>query len=402
MSVSSFDFDKFSLSSDDESSNEEYTQDKKIKNSKKHEDCSDDEFNNYEIIENYIYDAEIDTDTKVKKTKENNANTFLILLNEEKQKLSVQEYNKTKYMLNISSMNIPRYIMMSQTNKPCKNCGINIEQKITHSFIKILEKDYFLCFVCKDKFLKNLNFEIEKQFIKMKSDGIFNLEIQSGDQTKCAENKICENFEKTTNYQKYNINKFGILLENFLCYDLVEKIINDILEKAFNNIKFNKPYLNIKIYDFNMGDYRFTNMSRIKSLLKSESVIKIDEDNYKFTKEEFGNHYEYKAKAENKCICCNTEFNLLKFKLAIAKHNVKINHIIKKYENLHYLLYSVCTLCQKLCDKIQNDCITYFVKLNKLKNFDQVIDLHTKNATFINFIKEYNDKFFELLKLSEK
>ena len=310
-----------------------------------------------------------------------------------KKTISTTEPDKFKYMVNIANIDIPKYIIVSHTNKPCANCKINIEHKINSSFVKILDKDYFLCFSCKEKFLANIDFMVYKKFLTMKENNDF---VSS---TANIEEFI--KFNKLIELQKANLNKFAFFLENYMPDDNVKNIVDIITNEAFYNIKFNKPYLNIKIYDFDMSDYRFTNMARIKSLLKNGSVIKIDDENYKFTKDEFGNHYEYKAKAENKCIRCDTELNLNKFKLAVTKHNIKINHIIKKYENLHYLLYAVCTNCQKICENVQNDCIKYFMSLGKFKNFNEVIDNQIENNNVINFLKNYNDKFFQLLTVSK-
>jgi len=390
MSVSSFDFDKFSLSSDDENDNDynnveivrkNYIYDAELKTEKENELCS------YEYSEDKL-NKQVEKNKQFKKKRDNNTDVFLNLLDEEK-KVFMPETDKSKYMIHIANMDVPKYITSSHTNKPCTNCGVNIEQKINLSFIKILDKEYFLCFSCKDKFLIDINCIINEKFVKLKENNEYS--------SIASNTEDFLDFEQSIKLQKHNLNKFAYFLEKIMSEDDVKCIVNEIADTAFNNIKFIKPYLNIKIYDFDMGDYRFTNMSRIKSLLKNGSVLKIDNENYKFTKEEFGNHYEYKAKAENKCIRCKTELNLIKFKLAVTKYNVKINHIIKKYENLHYLLYAVCTNCQKICDKIQNDCIKYFIKLDKLNNFNEVIDTQIERNVIIDFLKIYNDKFFQLL-----
>lgn len=392
MSVSSFDFDKFSLSSEDENNGD-------------YEEINIDSISR----KNYIYDAELENENndndifsyeyehnqQTKQNKQNNTDVFLNLLDaylklaSETEQEEFKKKINLKYMLNISNIDIPKYIIGSRTNKPCANCKINIEQKINNSFVKILEKDYFLCFTCKDKFFININSSIENKFLEMKDNNEFLI---------CTRNiEEFKKFEQLIELQRHNLNKFAYFLEIYMSEDQVKNIINKITDTAYDNIKFNKPYLNIKIYDYDMSDYRFTNMARIKSLLKNKSVSKIDNENYKFTNKEFGNHYEYKAKAENKCICCKTELNLNKFKLAVTAHNVKINHIIKKYENLHYLLYAVCTNCRIICDKIQIDCIKYFIELEKVKNFNEVIDVEIEKNNIIDFLKSYNDKFFELL-----
>jgi hypothetical protein len=375
MSVSSFDFDKFSLSSE---GNDKHTDDYDDVYNEEYGENPDDNTR----IKNYTYDVE-----KEKEKKEQNANSFLSLLETQ----AKENNEKKKYMTCVADYQIPKYIIGSRTNKPCVNCKINIEQKINLSFIKILETNYFFCFTCREKFLININSLIEKKFIEMKTNNSFSCPLSHTNEQELGK------FEKLIASQKYNLNKFAFFLENYFSINQVKEIINIVAQVAFDDIKFIKPYPNIKIYDFDMSDFRFTNESRIKSLLKTNFITKIDDTNYKFTNEEFGNHYEYKAKADNKCICCGTELNLIKFKLASTSQNLQINHIVKKYENLKYLLYAVCTNCKKKCDRIQISCIKYFLELEHKKNLKEVVEVEKERDNLVNFFKNYNDKFFELL-----
>lgn len=401
MSVSSFDFDKFSLSSEDNTDFEENN----IINT---------------IEKDYIYNTDMDgqinideqinnSNKKFKQTKDNNANVFLNILDTYIKSISTPEHEKIikfinlKYMMtigNISNIIIPKYILYCKTHTACANCEVNIEQRIGDSFMKILKKDYFLCFYCKHKFFNNIDCVIKKKFLKMKEENKFFLSVEQQVEEFNKFNKLIElhNYKNSKNI----LNKFGYFLENFMSDDEVKIIMEDIIKIAYDTIKINKPYANKKIFDFDMSYFRYTNMKRIKSLLKSDVISKIDDENYKFVKNEFGNHYEHRASASNKCICCETEFNLIKFKPAFAYNNVKINYIIHKYDNIHYLLYASCTNCIKLCNKIQTDCIHYFTELYKLNNLHEVINVENEKNNIINFFKIYDDKFFLLLNNSKK
>jgi len=367
----SFDFDRFSLSSDDndERNNENIFEEKNINK----------DFATHKM-------SNINKNKEINKEKKNVVNIFLDMLNKT---CETEDTSSTKYLPNILKFNIPKYITERITNVPCDNCKNNIWQRIGSSFTKILDKHYFLCCICKAKFITEINLLTHAKFEEMEKNNQYSV---------CTKNvKLYQSIKKLTETHKFNLNSFAHFLENFMSNSDINCIVMEITEKSFDNIKYIKPYPNIRIYNFDMEDYRFTNQSRVKSLLKNGFIEKIDDVNYKFLKEEYGNHYEYRAEATNKCINCKTELNLNKFRLEVTKYNKEFKNEINKYENIYYLLYAVCNGCVKHCDIVQKKCIKYFVELYKLKNFREVITQEINNKNISKFLKIYNDAFMELL-----
>ena len=377
-SEKSFDFDKFSLNSDVD---EEYDNENIFEESNIHTN-----FNMFDITDK----SEIINIDSVpdKKHKKNIVDTFLNMLDKNYETMKKMDTQNSKYQINILNLEIPKYIVDSRANIPCYNCKNNIEQKISCSFIKVLDKHYFLCYLCKDKFISGINSLIFEKFKEIKKNNNCLMCTKVTEQF--------QNFNDKITTRKYNLNKFSYFLEKIMPKSEVDVVIMEIVEKSFDNIKHIKPYPNIRIYNFDMKDYRFTNKSRIKSLLKNGFIEKVDDINYKFIKQEYGNHYEFKAEATNKCINCKTDLNLNKFRL-VTKYNKQFKNEIYRYENIFYLLYAVCNSCIKYCDNVQENCVKYFVKLYKLKNFDEVVTNEIKNKNISTFLKTYNDTFLQLL-----
>jgi hypothetical protein len=371
-SLSSFDFDKFSLDSGDEI--DEIDEIYEI-----------DEVDKVEKIVS-VFDAENKNPVSSIKPKKNIVNIFLDML---EKNIDYSQNTNSKYLLNNFKTQIPKYIIDSRANVPCVNCANNIEQKISRSFVKILSKNYFLCYTCKDKFIAGINLLIYDKFKVMEANNEYSICTNSTEKYQ----KIKEQIESG----KHDLNKFCYFLENNMSTSEINSITQDICNKSQLNIKYIKPYANIRIYNFDMGDFRFTNHSRINSLFKTGFIEKISDGNYKFVKEEYGKHYECKAEATNKCICCKSDLNLLKFRLEVTKYTKQFKKDMFRYENLSYLLYAVCVDCKKYCDNVQKLCVKYFVQLHNFNNFNEVVtnELNNNNASL--FLKIYNNKFFELL-----
>ena len=385
MSVSSedsFDFDKFSLSSED---NEKYNEENIFE-----ELNIDNGFNMFAMFDaNDASDKNeimnIDSPSN-KKNKKSMVDVFLDMLDKSNQTLDI---TNSKCTTNISKSGIPKHIIDSRANVPCSNCKNNIDLKISYSFVQTSNKHYFLCFLCKNKFIMGLNSLIIDKFKVMELNNTYSICTKDTEQYQIIKEKIINH--------KCSLNNFSCFLEKYAPKSDVDNIITKIFDKSYDNIKHCKPYPNIKIYNFDMQDYRFTNQSRIKSLLKNGFIEKVDDINYKFTKEEYGTYYEYKAEATNKCVNCKTDLNLNKFKLEVTKYNKQFKNEIYKYENIFYLLYAVCNSCIKYCDNVQKKCIKYFVELYNLKNFNEVVSKEIKNKNTSKFLKNYNDVFMELL-----
>ena len=365
-SNSSFDFDKFSLKSDDNSDDNENI----FEESRVNKNCNI--FNTFDVVDK----------------KHIMVDNLLDILDKYHGTIDLTNIIDVKYLTNNLQLEIPKYIIDSRPQIPCDNCKNKITQKIGYSFIKIANKHNFLCYLCKNKFIAEINSLIFYQFEIMEETNEYSI---------CTKDTVLyQNYKKKIKKQKCSLINFCHFLETLMSKDEINCLVSKIRDKSFDNIKYIKPYSNIRIYDFDMVNYGFARESIIKSLLKKSFIKKIDNINYKFIKG-FGAFFKYKVEATNKCINCNNDLNLNKFRLEITKYNKQFIKKIDKNENIGYL-HAVCNNCITYCDNIQAKCMKHFVELFKLKNFNKVITQEINNNNICNFIKNYNNTFLELLK----